>query len=130
MTHTHLSALVLAAALLLVACKSDKEDSPEVLITPLGEAPAGAASIFETPAAASTPGVALTPQVGLSVDLAAARRLEAEGNIESAAAAYVAIAAGESAERDVATLASARVLLLLERPEGRAHPARAVPGAR
>ena len=119
MTHTHVTLLLLTAALVLAACTSDKEKdaSSDVVITPLDESLGGAASIFETPAAASTPGVVLTPRAGLSVDLAAARRLEAEGNVESAAIAYVAIAAGQSEDRDIATLAAARLLLVLERPE-------------
>jgi soluble lytic murein transglycosylase len=110
-THTPLAVLISTAALLLVACKGDKEETPGVIITPLGEVPSGVAAISETP------GVALTPQAGLSVDLSTARRLEAEGDIESAAAAYIAIAAGNSDERDVATLGAARLLLELERPE-------------
>lgn len=111
MTHTHRLLLALTLALLLVACKKGEESSPGVIITPLGEKSAGAASISETP------GVALTPQAGLNVDLPTARRLEAEGNIESAVAAYIAIGASDSDDRDVATLSAARLLLELDRPE-------------
>jgi GGDEF domain-containing protein len=68
------------------------------VITPLGEAPAGAAGL------SGTPGVALTPQAGLNVDLATARRLEAEGNIESAVAAYISIAASDSDDRRDGTM--------------------------
>jgi soluble lytic murein transglycosylase len=111
-THTHLAAFVLTAALLFVACKSDDPPSSDgVLITPLNEEQEGAPAISETP------GVALTPQAGLSVDMATARRLEGEGNVESAATAYIAIAASDSPDRDEAALAAARMLLLLDRPE-------------
>jgi soluble lytic murein transglycosylase len=112
-THTHLAAFALTAVLLILACKS--EDAPSsgdgVVITPLSEATGGGAALSETP------GVALTPQAGLNTDMATAGRLEAEGNIESAAAAYIAIAASNSPDRDTATLAAARMLLLLDRPE-------------
>jgi soluble lytic murein transglycosylase len=63
------------------------------------------------------PGLVLTPQPGLSIDLQAARRLESEGDIERAAAAYIAIAARGNAESELARLAAARLLLELERPE-------------
>jgi peptidoglycan lytic transglycosylase len=106
-------AILLSAALLVVACKGDKKAEPGVVITPLGEG-SSAAGIVGTPGA---PGVALTPQRGLNVDLATARRLESEGDIESAAAAYVAIAASDSDDRNIATLSAARLLLDLDRPE-------------
>ena len=111
MTHTHRLLLVLTLFLFLVACKKGEDSPPGVVITPLGEAPAGAAGISETP------GVALTPQAGLNVDLATARRLEAEGNIESAVTAYISIAASDSDARDIAALGAARLLLELDRPE-------------
>jgi soluble lytic murein transglycosylase len=113
-TQTQLAALVLTVALLGVACKGDKKEQasePGVIITPLAESSEGVATISETP------GVALTPQAGLNVDMATARRFEDEGDIESATAAYIAIAASDSDDRDAATLAAGRLLLELERPE-------------
>jgi tetratricopeptide (TPR) repeat protein len=113
MTRSRLSALVLCTALLLVACKGDKQATPGVVITPLGEG-SGAVGISGTPAAA---GFALTPQPGLNVDMATARKFESEGDIESAAAAYVSIAASKSDASHAATLAAGRLLLDLDRPE-------------
>jgi soluble lytic murein transglycosylase len=95
----------------VVACSGD-EKPPDVIVTSLGQATTEAGD--ETPAG---PGAALTPQAGLSVDLDAARRLESEGDIERAAAAYVAVAAGKSPEAKQGTLAAARLLLELERPD-------------
>jgi soluble lytic murein transglycosylase len=111
LTHTHLTALVLTAALLLVSCTGDDESTPDVVITPLGEGSTQAVGIAETP------GAALTPQAGLNVSLEDAQRLESEGDIESAATAYIAIAASDSDDRDLATLSAARLLLQLERAE-------------
>jgi soluble lytic murein transglycosylase len=103
---------LLLPALLSIACtKDEKSSTPDVIITPLNEAPGGGPGISETP------GGALTPQAGLNLEMETARRYEAEGDIESAAAAYIAIAASDSDDRDIATLSAARLLLELERPE-------------
>jgi peptidoglycan lytic transglycosylase len=89
-TRFRLPILVLVAVFLLAACKGDKQQ---------------------------TPGVVITPQPGLKVDMTTARKFESEGDIESAAAAYVSIAAGKSEDSHAATLAAARLLLDLDRPE-------------
>ena len=97
---------------MLAACSSS-EKTPGVFVTPLGPGSSDA----ENGTPASSPGAALTPQPGLSVDFETARRLESEGDIESAARAYVAVAAGKSGQSKQGTLAAARVLLELERPD-------------
>ena len=103
---------LLAALFLVCACGGD-DKPPGVIVTPLGESRSAGDNLG--PAAA--PGAALTPQPGLNVDFETARGLESEGDIERAAAAYVSVAAGKSAESKQGTLAAARLLLELERPE-------------
>jgi len=102
----------LITTLFLVFACGGEDKPPDVIVTPLGE------SRNETEDGGPTagPGAALTPQAGLSVDFEAARRLESEGDIERAAAAYISVAAGKSAQSKRGTLAAARLLLELERP--------------
>ncbi|HWC29703.1 MAG TPA: transglycosylase SLT domain-containing protein [Dehalococcoidia bacterium] len=103
---------LLAVLLLIVACSKD-DQQPEVIVTPLGDSRPDDGGEGEP----AGPGVALTPQPGLNVDMETARRLESEGDIERAAAAYIAIGAGNSSESKQGTLAAARLLLELERPD-------------
>jgi soluble lytic murein transglycosylase len=95
----------------VVACSGD-DKPPDVIVTPLGHAPGESSGD-----ATAGPGAALTPQPGLNIDFDAARKLESEGDIERAAAAYIAVAAGKSPQAKQGTLAAARLLLELERPE-------------
>jgi soluble lytic murein transglycosylase len=107
-----LAPLLLVAA--LVACSDDPDEPTESTgaITPIPNVTEQAAG---TPT--QGPGAVLTPQPGLRSDLATARRLESEGDIEGAAAAYIAVAASKSPESDEATLSAARLLLKLKRYE-------------
>jgi peptidoglycan lytic transglycosylase len=107
-------AILALSAALLFGCKADKQQTPGVVITPLGEGSGAVVGISGTPAES---GFALTPQPGLKVDMATARKFESEGDIESAAAAYISIAAGKSDDSHAATLAAARLLLDMDRPE-------------
>jgi soluble lytic murein transglycosylase len=94
---------------LIVACSDDPDNAPaDVQITPI-------LSATEQSGSTQTPGAVLTPKAGLNVDLSTARRLEAEGDVEDAAAAYVAVAANSPADRTEATLSGARLLMVLER---------------
>ena len=99
--------LTIAFCLVLVGC-SDVADEPKGTATP-STTPEVVTDAVEdgTPA----PGLALTPRPGVVVDMATAHRYEAEGDIEAASAAYIAIAATESPDRVEATLAAARLLI-------------------
>ena len=85
----------------------------------MDDEPAGAGDASSTPgvsvetagAGTRVPGEALTPVPGVVVDMATARRYEAEGDIEAAAEAYIAIGATESLDRVEAQLAAARLLM-------------------
>jgi peptidoglycan lytic transglycosylase len=105
-----LTPLMLAAV--LIACSDDQDaptDSTGSNITPI---PA-ATEMAGTPT--QGPGAVLTPAAGVRSDLATARRLEAEGDIEGAAAAYIAVAAAKTGESDEATMSAGKLLLELER---------------
>ena len=96
---------------LLLACSADEADDPALSITPIGTPASG-----ETGEPSEAPGFVLTPRAGERADLETGRRLEAEGDIERAAAAYIAVSARGGPERNQGTLAAARLLLELERP--------------
>jgi peptidoglycan lytic transglycosylase len=96
--------LLIATCLTLAAC-SDEPDNPAAGPATEGPAPAGGTV---TPGQ----GLSLTPRPGVVVDLATAQRYEAEGEIEAAAEAYIAIAAAAGTpDRIPATLAAARLLI-------------------
>jgi soluble lytic murein transglycosylase-like protein len=103
-----LLAFVLLAAL-VVACSDDSDEQATTAVTPIAA---------ESPGAVKTPGAVLTPMAGVVVDIETAKRYEAGGDIEAAAAAYIAIAAkGASHDHNPATLAAARLLMALDRYE-------------
>ncbi|HWO73515.1 MAG TPA: transglycosylase SLT domain-containing protein, partial [Dehalococcoidia bacterium] len=105
-------ATVLPAAVLFVSACGAEDSAPGIQVTPLDETPQAPSQATAT----QLPGAVLTPQPGLRGDLAAARQLETEGNIELAVDLYVAISASNSPDRSQATLAAARLLLELDRP--------------
>ncbi|MPZ47765.1 MAG: transglycosylase SLT domain-containing protein [Dehalococcoidia bacterium] len=61
------------------------------------------------------PGLALTPRPNAPTDLATARRLEAEGDLQGAADAYIAIQAADARLKFEGTVSAARMLLELDR---------------
>ena len=104
-----LTPLLLAAV--LIAC-SDDADEPTDSTDNITPVPA-ATEMAGTPT--QGPGAVLTPAAGVRSDLTTARRLEAEGDIEGAAAAYIAVAAAKTPESDEATMSAGKLLLELER---------------
>lgn len=85
------------------------EDEPDGSVTPSGTS----GIVVETlEAGTPVPGLALTPRPGVIADMPTARRYEAEGDIEAATEAYVAMAASQSPDRVEAGLAAARLLMV------------------
>ncbi len=101
------SILAIALCLFLVAC-SDVKDEPDQSASPSATAGNVSATVER---GSESPGLSLTPRPGVLVDIDTARGYEAEGDIEAAAEAYIAIAATESPDRVDATLAASRLLL-------------------
>jgi soluble lytic murein transglycosylase len=116
-----LSTYVLLSALFLTACSGGDNDngaSDGVSITPVAEL-TPTPSALTSPTPTTTPGIILTPQPGVNLDLSEAQRLEAEGDLEAAAARYIGIAATAPEQnplRGAATISAARLLLELEKP--------------
>jgi soluble lytic murein transglycosylase len=98
--------LAIAATLVLAAC-SDEPDEQEAVAA--ASATIGIVPVIET--VTPEPELSLTPRPGVLVDLEVAGRYEAEGDIEAAAEAYIAIAASESPDRVEAALAGGRLLI-------------------
>src|SRR5688572_3631597 len=91
------STLVLLAAIVILGCSDDRpEEAAAPTSSPL---PPEATATAVASTATASPGVALTPRAAANVDLATAQRLESEGDLESAANAYVTIAARNDANR-------------------------------
>ena len=109
--------LVALTAAFILGCGGEEAEpegtgaAPSVSETPSAPEP--------TPAPTATPlaGAFLTPRAGAPADLPSARRLEAEGDLLAAASAYASVLAAGAPARNEATLAAARVLLQLERPQ-------------
>ena len=103
------------------ACSGDEGGpaaSSDAAITPVVSPADAVVSASESPTPSTTPILAQTPQPIIGLDIGEARRLEAEGEFETAANIYVNITLaptdGEAVETD-AVLSAARVFLALER---------------
>ncbi len=107
---------LLLLTILVLACnggQSMSQDAVSVALEDDTPTPAAGASPVASPVA----GIALTPRPSAAVsDIATARQLEADGDTQGAADAYIAVAASTPASRSEATLGAARMLLELERP--------------
>ncbi|MGE0688753.1 MAG: transglycosylase SLT domain-containing protein [Dehalococcoidia bacterium] len=97
-------------AIVASACTADSKD-PEPTLTATSQ-PAATAG---TPGTVASPPISLTPKAGVQPDIARARALEGDGNIEEAVDVYVALAA-QPATRSDGTLGAARLMLELDRP--------------
>ena len=104
--------LAIAATLVLGACSDAPDDDEGATVA---DPTLGVNPVVETVTA--EPDLSLTPRPGVVVDLDVAARYEAEGDIEAAAEAYIAIAASGNPDQGYATLAGARLLIELDHHE-------------
>lgn len=100
-------------AILASACTTDSKDT-EPTLTATSQ-PEAAATPGSGAAPSASPPISLTPKAGVQPDLARARALEGDGNIEEAVDVYIALAA-QPASRSDGTLGAARLMLELDRP--------------
>jgi soluble lytic murein transglycosylase len=108
----HLVLLTVAVLVFAAACGGDDSHDPSLALTPIGTPLS-----TDTGEPTEAPGLVLTPTAFDGADFATGSRLETEGDIERAAAAYISVAARGGPDRNRSTLAAARLLLELERPK-------------
>ncbi len=112
----YLPTLAALLALIALSCSGDQKAASTVTPSASTTTTTAALGLAATGTPATTPVISLTPAAGAPADLTAAQQLEAQGDIENAVEAYIAVAAQTGPDQYTARITAARLLLELNRP--------------